>query len=325
MPRKLNAVILLLVGAAFLFVWTGSGMLRNETRSSPDFKHRQSSQAAQRQAVRRAIPKLDWADAETLRIAGRELAAIERFFDDAERRAPAFANEVLGWRSKWRFVADRVPLTRGDRHDEFLRQAFTEHLFTTEQLAQVVEQAIQNELDALTGIENQMLVRIRADLSDLPPHALPQLADQHQWAAAYEQALLAGRERIGANLKSELSSEMVSLIAGEAMTVVAVRLGVSAGVLAVGAGSSLPTLGIGLVVGLIVDQIIAFVWDWWHDPRGELAAEVSRKLGDIRQSILDGDDNTLGLRGKLQQFARERAELRREAVLTLLNPAGARQ
>jgi hypothetical protein len=177
-------------------------------------------------------------------------------------------------------------------------------------------------LDALTGIENQMLVRIRADLSDLPPYALPQLTDDRQWSAAYEQALLTAQDRIAASLKTDLSADMASLIAGEVMALVAVRMGVSAGVLAAGAGSSVATFGVGLVVGLIVDQIIAWVWDWWQDPRGELAAHVSGKLREMRQLIIDGDGANPGLRGKLEQFANGRAQLRREAVLTLLDPAG---
>jgi hypothetical protein len=321
MSRRLSVLALLVAGLGFLLFLSPIAFEESGRSPMPGGSKQQANIAAvRRQAVQRAIPKLDWADAESRRIAGNELAAIDRFFDDAKDRTPAFAGKVLGWSSKWRFVADRVPLTRGDRHDEFLRKAFNEQLFTPEQLAKVVERAIQNELNALTGVENQMLVRIRADLEDLPPNALPAAADQQQWSAAYEQALATARARIASSLKTDLSSEVTSLIAGEVMTLVAIRLGVSAGVLAAGAGSTLPTLGIGLVVSLIVDQLVAWVWDWWQDPRGELAAEVNRKLDEMRKLILDGDGVSPGLRGRMEEFVRARATLRREAVLSMLNP-----
>jgi hypothetical protein len=324
--RKPRSLALPLAALAFVLALILSPLW--EERGGPGTpsatQKQDAPQAVSRAAlVQRAIPKLDWADAESRRIVGKELAAIDRFFRDAQRRSPEFAADVLGWGSKWRFVADRVPMTRGGRHDEFLRKAFNEHLFTPEQLTQVIEQAVHNELDALTGVENRMLVRIRADLEDLPAHNLPQLTNEEQWKAAYEQAVLTARTQISTNLKQDLSSEMVSLIAGEVMTFAAIRLGVSGGVLAAGAGSSLPTFGIGLVVSLIVDQVITVVWDWYEDPQGDLAAEVSRKLGEMRQLILEGDGTHPGLRSKVEQLARERSELRRQAVMSLLTSAGA--
>jgi hypothetical protein len=103
---------------------------------------------------------------------------------------------------------------------------------------------------------------------------------------------------------------------------VAVRLGVSAGILGTGAASGWATLGIGVVVGLIVDQIVSWVWDWWADPRGNLAAELDKKLDEINRLIVDGSADVQGLRDRLKQFARERAAARRIAVLSLLQTGG---
>jgi hypothetical protein len=106
------------------------------------------------------------------------------------------------------------------------------------------------------------------------------------------------------------------------LTQVAVRLGVSAGILGAGASTSWATFGAGLVVGLIVDQLVSWIWDWWADPRGSLATELNAKLDSLHALIVDGDAQTPGLRTALGEFARHRAELRRAAVLDLLQIEG---
>lgn len=272
------------------------------------------------EASARAERSLAWADAESQ--AALELAPLEAFFSDVKSHTPQFADAVLGFGSKWRFVADKMPFTRGDRHAEFLRTAFGEHLFTPDDLSRVIEQIVRNYADSLSAIENQMLVKLRADLSDLPPAALPQFADQATLSAAYQEALARTLDHIGADLKADVSQELVSLVAGEVLTQAAVRLGVSAGILGVGAGTSWATLGAGLVVGLIVDQLVSWIWDWWADPSGSLAAELNAKLDQLHALIVNGDGASPGLKAALADFARRRGELRRAAILEMLHSDG---
>jgi len=98
----------------------------------------------------------------------------------------------------------------------------------------------------------------------------------------------------------------------------AVRMGTSAAVLGAGAASSWWTFGIGLVVGVIVDQIIAAVWGWTYDPHGKLVAMMNTKIDEVRGLVLDGADGKPGLREELRRYADKRAIARREAVLELL-------
>src|SRR5690242_12108762 len=72
---------------------------------------------------------LTWADQQSLAAVDRQMAAMVDFFTEARRGTRPFADSVFGWGSKWRFVADKVPFTRGDRHEIFLRQQFQRHLF----------------------------------------------------------------------------------------------------------------------------------------------------------------------------------------------------
>jgi len=277
-----------------------------------------TAEEVRRIAVERVLPALDATDQEGQAAVGDHLRALEDFFAQAKRNTPGFAKAVLGWSSKWRLVSDKLPFTRTDRHTQFLRKTFHDRLFTPEALTQVVEQTVKGYSGSVAGIENRMLVRIRADVSDLPPAMLPAFNDDAALRAAFERALAQATQRIGADLKADVGRETTSLVAGEVMTLVAVRLGVSAGILSAGAGSSWATFGVGAVVGLVVDQAVTWVWNWWRDPVGDLSTKMRGKLEDIRHLIVEGDGQQPGLRGRLEAVARDRAAVRRAAVLRMI-------
>ncbi|MGC4004712.1 MAG: hypothetical protein QM811_16980 [Pirellulales bacterium] len=124
------------------------------------------------------------------------------------------------------------------------------------------------------------------------------------------------------DLVRSAAGEAVSLIAGEVLAQVAVRLGVSAGILGTGAAASPYTLGIGIVVGIIVDQIVGYVWDWAADPRGELSAELNKWFDLIRGGLLEGDAEQPGLRVGFYKYSQERAAARKAAVFEMLKARG---
>ncbi len=86
-----------------------------------------------------------------------------------------------------------------------------------------------------------------------------------------------------------------------------------------GAASGWVTLGVGAVVGLIVDQIVSWVWDWYADPEGSLSKELDSKIDQINKLIVDGSNEVQGLRARLVNFAHDRAPLRSSATLLLLH------
>lgn len=267
-----------------------------------------------------AKPHLSWADQECERVLEEHLKVIDTFFADAKKNTHGFADEALSWGSKWRLVVDYVPFTSGEKHGSFIGGKFEEFVFKPEQFEDAVKQVVASYLKHVESIEGQMLVRIRADVADFPAAYLIGQIDESSMRGAYDQALARAMEATGSNLRADVATELVSIISGEVLAQVAIRLGASAGILGTGAASSWATFGVGLVVGLIVDQIVSWVWDWYADPRGNLAGELNVKLAEISRLIVDGSDGVVGLREQLRQFAQGRSGVRSQAVMSLLQP-----
>lgn len=259
-----------------------------------------------------------WADEESAKFLDEHLRQIELFFADSKKHTPEFADRALGWSSKWRLAADWVPFTKGDRHEAYLRGQFEELIFTPSQLAEVIEQTISSYLAHLRSLEGEVLVKIRADTADFSETYVVARLDETKWEASYDEALSQAVAATGGGIRSDVATQLVGLIAGEVLTQVATRLGVSAGILGTGAASSWATFGVGLVVGLIVDQIVSWVWDWYADPVGSLSAQLDSKLDELRRLVIDGSDDVSGLRSRLMDYTKQRASVRRAAVLALL-------
>lgn len=273
-----------------------------------------------------AQPHLDRAEQECERIIEEHVKVLDTFFADSKTNTRTFAEEALSWGSKWRLVADKVPFTTGGQHEKYIRERFEEHVFKPSDLEIAVKQVVSSYLTHVRSVENKMLVDLRTDVAAFPSVYLLAQLDEETIAVSYEEALARVTDATG----GEVATEIVSLIAGEVLGRVAVRLGVSSGVLAIGGASGWATFGVGVVVGLIVDQIVSWVWDRWADPKGSLAADLDKKLDEIHRLIVDGADGddqakaVQGLRGRLKQSAHERIAVRRQAVLTLLQPQAER-
>jgi hypothetical protein len=270
------------------------------------------------QALARSRPALDEARRDIERSIDASCAPVRRLFDEARRNSPEFAADVLGLGSKFRFVADRVPGARGDRHEEFLKAAFARRLFSEDDLVRALEQSCTGFAARIEAAENRMLVRLQADLGDLPAGTIPGFDRPEQTPESFSRAIDAAMGRVGAEVRADVATLLVSFVAQEFAAQGLVRLGVSAGVLSAGAGASWGTFGLSLVAGVIVDQLITVAWDWWADPRGELSAEMNRKLTELERILLDGQDDQLGLRGRLRAFALERDRIRRRALAAML-------
>lgn len=267
-----------------------------------------------------AEPHLDRAQKEAQRAIDEHVKALDTFFADSKKNTLAFADEALSLRSKWRLAADYVPFTSKDRHQKFIREKFEEYVFKQSVLEDAVKQVVKSYVTHVRSIEGKMLVDLRADVADFPSAYVLAQIDENKVQAAYDEAVSRAVEVTGGDLRAVIANQLVSIIVGEVLTQVAVRLGLSAGILGTGAAAGVATLGIGVGVGLIVDWIVALVWDWWADPKGNLARDLDKKLDEINRLIVDGSEDVKGLRTRLQEFARERAALRRHAVVALLQP-----
>jgi hypothetical protein len=266
-----------------------------------------------------AAPHLDSAAAETQNLIEDRVIPVETFFRESKKNTRQFAKLALGFGSKWRLIADRVPFTQGGRHETYIREQFEASIFSATQLEQVVTTAIAEYLADVRSVENQMLVSLRADIAGFPDAYPIASLDDSELQAKFDEAIAAAIAAAGDQVQAEIGTQLISLIGGEVLTQVALRMGISAGILGVGAASGWATLGIGVVVGLIVDQIVSWVWDWWADPTGDLAASLNAKINEVSRLICDGDSNNNGLRQRFRELANNRARIREVAILELLS------
>jgi len=265
-----------------------------------------------------AKPHLTWAEQETERVIDEHIRALDGFFSDSKKNTPAFARDALDWESKWNLIKDFVPFTEGGKHENYIRERFEKHIFTPASVEQAVRQVVESYLREVKSIEGTMLVRIKADVSDFPAEYPIATLDKSRLEQIYGEAIQHAIDAAKNDAAAGASLEVVSIIVGEVLTQVAVELSVSAGILGAGAALSWETLGIGLVVGMIVDVIVSWVWDWWKDPKGELAAKVNTKLDEIHRLIVEGSQKVVGLRVRLREVARERTRVRETAVISVL-------
>jgi hypothetical protein len=258
----------------------------------------------------RARPHIEKADAESQAGIDTSLRSLQAFFDEAKGHAEAFAYDVLGWTSKYKLI-------RG-QHEEFLAETFRKHFFGPDELKQAMTSAVEAYVADLEAIDNRMLVDIRMDVADLPAAAtltkmpIPDLQQRYQSVCSR----IAGIT--GADTAVDVGRLAADMIVSSVVTMMAARMGTSAVVLGAGAASSWWTFGIGIAIGVIVDQIIATVWDWTYDPHGKLVALMEEKIDELQNLVLDGAEGKPGLRQELRRYADKRAIVRREAVLELL-------
>lgn len=283
--------------------------------------HATNAEQISAEALQKIHSHLDRASARTQQLLDRGFPTLDRLFGDAHAQVMPFAKDCLGWSSKWNLVLDAMPFSEGGRHEAFLKQSFEKRIFSSSQLERAIEQTIREHLVEIRNIESEMLVALRADITDLPALESISTLSREELELQFQRALVDAANVVGDDLSTNIQSQLVSLIAGEVLAQVAVRLGVSAGILTTGAASGWATFGVGLIAGLIVDQIVARIWDWWSDPDAELGLQLAGKLVELQELICNGDETVLGLRGEFQRLAESRDRARREAIDGILNSA----
>jgi hypothetical protein len=296
-------------------------------------------QEIRERAVRELLEKhLQKSETEIQGLAKQGYPAIEIIFGKAYNNVPAFADSILGFQSKWKLVLDKLPWNDKDRHDRFLKDQFEEHIFSSEELESAVRQAVKERLNQVRDIESQMLIGIRADIEGLPELAQIESLDAGELELRFQQAIAQASQVVSQDLSSNIESQLVSLVAGEVMAQVAIRMGVSAGILSTGAASGWATLGIGLVAGILVDQLVTRIWDWWSEPEVELQYQVSKQLSLVHDLICKGEPGTpgtpgtpglsdtpdrpsaTGLDGRFALWITERNKIRRDAIFRVFLP-----
>lgn len=305
--------------ALIAYVWS-----RSETQA-PAARHSEPAQATtststntDKRALKQLVEKhLCWAESEVQSLNSTGHKSIEVLFGKAFENVPSYSESILGWKSKWNLILDKLPGNDKDRHEQFLKQQFEQKIFSPQQLETAVNQAVRERLIQIRDIENQMLIRLRADIEGLPELAQIDSQKASEFEGRLQSALAQASEVVSEDLSSTIESQLVSLLAGEVMTQVAIRLSVSAGILSTGAASGWATLGIGLVAGIVIDQIVTRIWDWWSEPEAELSFQISNQLTLVHDLICKGESGSEGLNGRFENWNAQRNEIRRQTILRI--------
>lgn len=242
-------------------------------------------------------PRLNRVEEQSREDVRQSVEQVRAFFAERRQGARGFASDVLSLGGKWAYVKDFYD---AGAHDRFIEESFVRNIFSPDELRTVVDSAVSSCVSKLQGRENQLLVDIRADLSDgelASPDRLPALLDEvafrQQYEAMLDQVMPIVSRDLGYTVTREMvafvGSEIATQILAEIATTIAVRLGISGGILGTGAYSGAVTFGAGLIVGILVDMAL----DWairqaGYDPEGEIAAKVCESLNHLEQLVIDG-------------------------------------
>src|SRR5262249_54091209 len=175
---------------------------------------------------------------------------------------------------------------------------------------------------AIDGVENQMLLRLRADLDDLPHEVIGLPHDRKQLEQLYAHAVTEMSKDAGQVVQVDLAADVGTLVLTEALAVLAQRWATPGLILSAGAVGSLGTFGLTLLAGIVADQVLGWIWDKIADPRGKLERALNERLVELRRVVIDGEGSVPGLRQRFEQLADERAKVRRAAVMKLVETEG---
>ncbi len=261
-------------------------------------------QAVRARAMSAAIARCNQADGEFAgaanRLADIQLGAIDTFFAERQPGTRMFAERLLSLRGKWVFIRGQVSKAAEDEHYRFIRAEFEKYVFTAADLREVVARAVSGYVAELQGLENQLLIQLRVDLSqsDLAAaEVIPAIGSQDRFDAEYHRVAALVTPLVAEDLKADVARELASFIAGDiaarvaikVLTAVAAKIGASAGILSAGAASSWATFGVGIVAAIVADLVLdKLLKGAGHDPVGAVAERVNATLAGIRDSIKDG-------------------------------------
>lgn len=286
------------------------------------------------------------AEQESEQVTEKILEPINVIFTNAKMNTKLFAEKVLGYRSQMILLLDQARkaadyeilkdfIIRGgvisilpptdifnlkerafdlvlqefkrrpkNEHEKFVRDEFRNLILNPDNLKNELERVIKIYLADIRNIENKLLVNLRADIVNLPFNSTIFMPDEIQFQKNYEKIIEQSITATGKNLREELLAVIVSEILERILKQLAIRLGI---IEVSTSGGPAVTLAF-----LMIDFVAGLVWNWWTNPYDMLATDLNSKLNELNNNIVDE------LRSQLQQFSRERAQIRKQTVLSLI-------
>jgi hypothetical protein len=190
----------------------------------------------------RAEPLLAEAKRQAALAMDKHLTSIHAFLDERKPGGRAFAERLLSLRGKWELVKSQIASGGDHEYAEFMSQAFRQHVFAAEDLEKAVSAAVRGFLAELDGIEDDMLVRLRANVADdeLPVQSvIPAMRSDQALRSHYHDLT----RQVGGDLRTDLAvvagrelflwevTNIVTDLTLKAGSALAARLGVSSTIL----------------------------------------------------------------------------------------------
>ena len=209
-------------------------------------------------------------------------------------------------------------MTGNGDHPRLLREKFESLVFSQEELDHLVEGVVSGFLRDLQNVESEMLVRMKADLANLPEGSLSGSFDSQGFGNKLDIALRDAVAATQAELRATVGIEIASYIAGEIVTQATIQLATSTGILGTGALSGPMTFGVSVVIGFIVDQIVSEIYNQAFDPAGELSRKLNEHLDEMQFLIYGGTPQSPGLIARVMEITTRRLEARDHAIFAAL-------
>ena len=297
-----TVVYLALLAGAVFHVWPWLGF----HIPVPDFLFaaRPAIQERARPAWRRVEPILDEAEAKAEEAVGRCLEPLREFFRARKAGAPAFAVQVLSLSGKYSYVKSFLRID--DSHARFLAEQFDQLIFPPRDLQEVLEAVVKAYAKDLEVLENELLVRLRADLaeSDLGRGKLRlalgsdlEFRQQVQRAAAQlapalglDLGVLTGSALATTVGPANLAADLVATTVLRVASAIAAEMGISTTFYGSGVLSGGVTIVAGVAVMWVLDGVLhKALASCGYDAERDVARELEKVLDETHRRIVHGN------------------------------------
>ena len=288
---------------------------RNETGRLADLRA---------QAWREAIPIVDACqDALEKELHPLVLAPTNAFFDASAGRASHFADHLLSFSGKWKFMTTRFD--GGDpAYNRWVSGQVKEKLVDFADLEKLLEHRIARFIQEIEARENQLLLQLERDLLARPEFADFQFPSGENLHDAFNQRTEQLAREVGKDFAYDVGGLVATEIAAVVIARVATRLLVSGGILSTGAALSPESLGLTLVAAVAIDAVVSTIMNWISGSKSEITGHLKDTLYDMRNQIVWGraEIEQDGLLWELRLLSRDRARIRQQAIEELINNPG---
>jgi hypothetical protein len=219
-----------------------------------------------------------WAQSELAARLETYLARVDQYFEEAKDRIPQFTSEAC---DPWKYIFS----SRSEFELHVLRQ-FERHVFSVKEVEQLVLQTASAYLEEIRSVENEMLVRIQADVEQLglDPSVIQEIhLDLQPQIVRLSKEVLPD---IVAGAQRQVRRLIVSCVAAEVAAWMASKLAVRAGLVGAGATAGWFTFGVSILAGVVVDAVISDTIQ--QKVTQEVYAHLAPEIDALKQQAIDG-------------------------------------